>query len=270
MSVALAITSLLSGCISSAKPPVVEKVVLDWENGIFTLPLEKFAMSWQDQWTVFQANAVMIARCLADRGYPSPVAEVDWTLLPPDDTRTYGVWAPRVAENRGYDPPASFYGDVLAERRELLGPEWERASKRCSGETQGARLPTMGVYTQMEFSLVDRGMDESYQALLASGVYRDEWEKWAECITAEGLVPDPDRATLSPISDFEGDPEVLIRQAIIDTTCKQQLGTMQKIVDVEAEVQSRFIARNEGALLRHQAEAREIVEKARAIIAAGY
>ncbi|RLP76952.1 hypothetical protein D9V32_04815 [Mycetocola tolaasinivorans] len=157
-------------------------------------------------------------------------------------------------------------GDAIAQ----LGPEWDRAEKRCSGETQSEKLPSMGIYTETELSLVDRGMDESYRALLASGVYRDEWEKWAGCITEAGLVPDPDRATLSPIIDFDGDAEVLIRQAIIDTACKERLGTMQRIVDFEAEVQSRFIARNEGALLRHQAEAREIVEKARTIITEGY
>ncbi|WP_165069012.1 hypothetical protein [Marisediminicola senii] len=115
-----------------------------------------------------------------------------------------------------------------------------------------------------EQSIVDRGMNESYEALLASSEFAAERATWAACVERGGLSLDPDARVMVP--QFPAAGEEQLRVAAVDVECKETSGVTQAVADMEAALQSRYIDANEGELDAYRETADEVTSRAQDLL----
>lgn len=265
---AIAITVTVS---TSCGPETINEVaasraVLNESSGEIDLPLEAYAMNSDEYRLVSHANAILVARCMQKTGRDFPRANQDWSKLTVFPDRRYGLWSMTEAEANGYEVAESSESQRVAQLEGGYAEDWWRAMYSCFDEVE--RLPLMGVNTTpSQPSSVDRGMLDSFNALIATDTFSEIRGFWRECIESKGISPDDSARVLVPKIPEPGESQ--IRIAIGDVECKQQHSVVQKLADAEAVIQAGYIRSHEAELVEYRKQADEIVAKARDIIASG-
>lgn len=252
-----------AGCAAQPQQDYSEvRARLDAQGGQIILPLEAFAMTSAEVQEVSQANALLIDNCLAETGRTFPGAMQDWELLPTLPDRRYGLWSMSDAEENGYELPEAPSAEEIDSEVDSMGEDWWAATDACRSTVD--LLPVMGNNTSAEFSTVDEGMNESFDALVASSEFETVRDAWVDCITGEGLAPHPDATVLVP--SFPPAGEEQLRVAAIDTECKDALNVVQTLADYEARHQMAYLDRHEGELIAHRDRVDEVLTRARDVI----
>lgn len=227
-------------------------------------PLESYALSPSEVRTVAHANDVRIGRCLEQTGRKLPALDRDWESIDPIPDRRYGVWSMADAQYNGYHLlKAEKRSKELAAQADNLSDGWWDAYTECRSSVN--LLPRMGAYRAPDGSPVAVGMHESFDALLASDVFDRVYDQWSQCISGQGLTPNPDSTVLSPV--IPKGREDQIRVATLDVRCKESLSSVQKLADYEARYQMGYIADHESVLQAYRQKADRVLERARTVIA---
>lgn len=261
--VAIAVTTLLTSCATTPETDYSNaRAQLDPATSQVELPLEKYAMDAAEVRDVEHANALLAEECMAGTGRDFPRARQNWDSLPEIPDRRYGVWTITDAQTNGYEAPIS-ESDSVSAVEESFDDKWWAAARSCV--TEDYILELRGVNTSANESPVDRGMNESYAALMESDQFESARAAWVSCIEAEGLNPFPDAPELVP--EFPAAGEEQIRIATIDVECKDKLGTVQTLADIETRDQLQYVDQHESELAAFRDEAESILDRARDIIA---
>jgi hypothetical protein len=262
--VATAVALSLSGCtVAPAHDYSHARAELDPETGQIVLPLEAYAMNWQEFQTVNHANALLISRCMAAKGLTFPRATQDWSLIPQLPDRRYGLWAQSDAQNNGYELPASPQANQIEKQENAFGDDWWNTFRACFSKTR--QLAAMGVNTSPAPSVVDNGMNESFNALLASPEFAAQRKLWERCVQSKGLTLNPDSHVLVPEFPEAGEQQLAV--AAIDVDCKQKLNSVQILADWETRYQLPYIDAHEGELTAYRATVRKVLKEAQKVIA---
>lgn len=261
--IALITVATLVGCSSGTSQAHANvRAKLDPATAQIALPLESYAMSWDEVQTVNHANAIVIAKCMAKKGLTFPRAEQDWSALTPVPDRRYGLWAPADAEANGYELPETSQSKEIQVQEDALGPDWWQDYQGCFKSQK--QLPVMGVNTSPDQSVVDRGMNESFEALLSSDDFKAAREKWLTCIQGEGLAANRDARVLVP--QFPSAGEEQLKVAAIDVRCKEKLNSVQTLADWEASKQSDYINGHEGELTAYRDKVKTVLAQAKKLV----
>lgn len=255
---------LLAGCAASPQEDYSDaRAQLDAESSQINLPLEAYAMSAAETREVEHANALLTADCMAVSGRDFPRALQDWDALPTLPDRRYGLWSPADAEANGYEFPQAADSEAISAQEDSFESDWWEAAQECL--TSDTLLPLLGVNSSPEQSPVDRGLGESYEALLASDVFKQTREEWRSCIEAEGLSLHADARVLIP--QFPSAGEQQLRVAAIDVGCKEQLNSVQVLADFEARQQLAYVDGHESELIAYRERVDDVLERAREVLA---
>lgn len=220
-------------------------------------------MSWSEVQDISHANALLVSKCMADGGREYARAFRNWDSMPTPPDRRYGLWSSSDAENNGYELPDSPESTQLAALEDELGNDWWEAFESCLSEIE--QFPIMGFNSAPDMSPVDTGMNESYAGLLASSEYASIRQEWEDCVTSEGVTPDSGAGALVP--EFPSSGEEQFRIAAIDVNCKESLGSVQKLADLEAQAQMAYIDEHEGQLTEYRDQVESVLVAAREVLA---
>ena len=254
----------LAGCGSDPQQDYSDvHARLDAQDGQIILPLEAYAMTPAEEQEVAHANALLINDCLAEGGRTHLRATQDWDAIPALPDRRYGIWSRPDAEANGYELPQSPDADELNAQEEALGEDWWGAFETCQSERE--LIPMMGINTSMEMSPVDQGMNETFEAMIASSELATIKAEWTNCITTKGLAPNPDSTLLVPV--IPASKEEQLRVAAIDVECKESLNSVQPLADYEARLQMAYIDQRESELIAYRDQVDEVLAKAREVLA---
>ncbi|WP_125775506.1 hypothetical protein [Antribacter gilvus] len=254
-----------------AGPP---RAVVDVENGTIGMPLDPWRISPEDAAVLGTAQDHLRYTCLAEAGvegagYAAPRPVVPWI----DWTYGYGVWRAEQLEDvarYGYlgepsrDDEAAYPGS-----RGRITDSNRAAFEACGQAVVDAGLATgqAEADAQEAGTVEDPGRVEKASEVAARGAAMDEWRA---CLRVGGVsAPGEDEGLLPGGTDVYAEPlEGQVRIAEIDLACKEQLGTVQKLADIDARLQQEYLDRGgrEQAERRFAAQRRQ-VESARAYLA---
>ncbi|SMH42911.1 hypothetical protein SAMN06295885_2097 [Rathayibacter oskolensis] len=258
---------LLAGCTASTSDPAVTAPAdLDRETGQIHFPLEDYVMSAAEAALVQHANDVLVGACMAEQGLPYPQAEVDWVAereASPTPDRPYGLWAMEEARTNGYETPLTPAAAALEAQHEALGTDWWATARTCLRTSD--TLPTMVINSTPEPTIADKGSLEARSDLLAGAEFSRQRTLWTECIEEEGLTALPSDEVLIPDFDFAAAGPEQVAIAVIDVTCKDQLGTVDTLAALETRIQLDFIDAHRSELQQLRDDVDEVIREARRI-----
>lgn len=264
--VAAAAVVILSGCGSNPQQDHADaRARLDRESGQIILPLESYAMTGAEVKEVSHANAILIDQCLSKSGRTFPRASQDWDAIPDLPDRRYGLWSIRDAESNGYELPESSAAQGLSAQEDALGDAWWKAFQACRSEVK--MFPIRGINSSPEMSPVDKGMQESFDAVLASEQFATALKAWSQCIEAQGLTPNKNERFMVP--QFPQAGEEQLRVAAADVRCKEENDSVQPLADFEARQQLSYIDKHEGELKEFKTKVDETLAAARDVVTSG-
>lgn len=263
--VAILITAsvTLAGC--SNEPSSSHKdarASLDPVQSQISLPLESYAMNWQETQLVNRANDISMKKCMAAKSLPYPRANQDVLSLKPLPDRRYGLWSESDASSNGYGLPEPSDNASIQRQEDALGEDWWNAVQSCANSVD--QFPLMAINSAPDQSIVDRGMNESFDALLASALFGDERKKWLSCVEAAGLSANPDARVLVP--QFPQAGEAQYKVAAADAGCKQSLNTVQTLANWEAGKQLDYVDQHEGELTAYRRSVDDVLARARSAV----
>lgn len=245
-----------SGTVSHPPPGAATKVKLDEETGRIVLPLARFGASDRERRTIYYAHELMMGRCMHAQGFPYLV--FDRRLEPEEPSRLYGVWTTEVARKYGYGLPPESREEDLLERQSRRGfaRAGHQAFSGCTESAARVQIPDPLAGDIAAFNLYDKALDSQP----ARGVIR----AWHECLAAHGIPAPSDRYRWSPLG-----PRVRHTQrvALQDVRCKQRVDLVERLTEIEARVETRWIERHRGELTRQRAQIERQVRAAKTVIA---
>lgn len=212
---------------------------------------------------VEHANALLTSGCLAESGRDFPRAHQDWDGLPTLPDRRYGLWSLADAEANGYEFPQAADSGSLDAQEDTFQDDWWEAAQVCLASD--ALFPLLGVNSAPDQSPVDRGLTESYEALLSSDLFQQTRDSWKSCIEAKGLTLHSDTRVLIP--QFPPASEQQLQVAALDVGCKEELNSVQVLADFETRQQLAYIDAHEGELNAYRDRVDEVLVQAREVIA---
>lgn len=228
---------VLAGCTSHELPTAAgATAAVDADTGTVTLPFDRYWPTLEDTNRLATALDVVVARCMDEAGEPHEPASTE--VLPAyQSTARYGVWRMVDARQRGYEPPG-----VAAKGAELSAAQ-QKAYDAClqSPETSGLHQTdyftpqTMRTYQYMRLPPLST-VDEAMRAI----------DKWRSCMTEAGYVP-PRRTVAG--ADLDWIPadldrmtvEEQLKTAVADVRCKDKLGLVQELANLDADRQQKMI-----------------------------
>jgi hypothetical protein len=237
---------------------------LNYADGTVTYPLDDYALNAAEALDVERANAVLVHGCMVDFGLDFPRADDEWWRFPPTPDRLFGLWSPEVAELYGYGLPPR--DEELAELEAAQPESWWNTYRGCLESTDQLPILTALRGDPNNPSVVDRGWRESVTNTQGSAALQELKAEWVECIAEEGLV-----AVEGPllVPELPESVEEQLRIALVDVTCKESLGTMQRLADVLAQYQAAYIDGHESELNDYRDRALAVLDEARQVLATG-
>lgn len=255
---------ILSGCTPNLSEYSEVHAKLDHDTGVIRYPLSSYALTGADASTVEHANALLIQDCMATSGLDFLRATQDWRNKAEQPDRTFGLWSRSVAARDGYNVPSESAKRDLEDWEAEQPESWWTEYWECLDTSE--QLPSMSllVGNPTDPSSVDRGYTDALRSTQTSAIFKDSRAEWVQCIADEGLTAQ-DGAWFVPV--LPDDAESRFEIALRDVTCKEDLGTMQRVADVMARYQAAYIDAHEGDLNSFREDAQETLAKAREIVA---
>lgn len=251
---------------SSSPAPQQGAVTFDAETGTVVEPLD--AWFWTPQEQAIQAAALEHFRttCLAAAGvagYQGIPAQITVPVIPDDGYTDYGLWDRSQLDRLGYSPrpqpnqvaPESAYADAAT------GDSAYNQAIACVGEAEAAGLVFDGE------QIKDQG-PEGIPPLNYIDEGRDVIDAWARCVREQGLeaADSTSFVGLVPTGAAEANPEEQSRIADIDLGCKERLGSVQALADLQAREQNDYIERAQNYLTEVRAAQQSVAATAAAYL----
>ncbi|WP_123446445.1 MULTISPECIES: hypothetical protein [unclassified Rathayibacter] len=258
---------LLSGCATSAADPSdIAPADLDRDTGQINFPLETYVMSQEEQARVQHANDVLVGACMAEKDLPYPATDFDRFAeleASPAPDRPYGLWSIDQARIDGYETPLTPAAAALEAQHESFDEDWWSTFRTCYS-TVGI-LPTIIINITPEPTIADKGSLEARAEVVASGEFQRQRTLWSDCIEKEGLTDSDSNEALLPDIDYSVTGPEQVAIAVIDVTCKDQLGTIETLAGMETKIQLDFIDAHQSELQQLRDDVDQVLRKAEKI-----
>lgn len=266
--------ALLSACGGSgagaapggSKLAIPARAVVDGASGVIRMPLDEFSLSPSDLAVVITANDLAMSRCMERAGQGRYFPFVDRRNPPVEVDRRYGVWVRDVVAKYGYGvPPASERSRRLLElNRMTFPPEAERAYQACIPEVKGLGLAFATPPDDTSAPLGQQSAVDSKEAVAIE-------DQWRACLVQRGVAVPPDRrrSRWLPAGVVQMPLVQQITVGLVDVECKAQVGLVQRLADLEAAEQVRYIQAHESALLAQRQDAATVLATARRYLSDG-
>ncbi len=249
---------------------------VDFEAGTIVLPAERFLMTAAEELEVNTLSQQQLDQCVRDHGYEvvSTPAVIDT-----EGDRRYGTWLVQEAELYGFAPPSVGRGEgeqgVAPDRpRDSDGhPIYPRGDIRnadmdvieeCHESPDVLRFVTYTIEPAFSYGAeIGPLMDEALGSAEGKQVFAD----WEACLEEHGLERDESRSPYSIRGATMDVTEQNIAMALVDVQCKTDVELVQRLADLEAELQAPVVARYFKELTAMRAEYDAVLEDARAFLA---
>gem|GEM_PF-2926409 len=241
----------------------------------------------EQQSVIENASDVLIARCMAAAGFMYEGS--DHTTVSSPITRdydpTWGPLAPESAASNGYNNP---YIPTLGPDGQWTTPQshdgpWEQTDadrgyldaligsgdSPLAGGCTGAASEQLGRSGPQWLSAVNAVTDLQYQA--DSAAQNDPRlgevvRAWSDCMAGEGYAYSTPQAAMSDAWGRSLDPREQAT-AYADAQCKEEVGLMQALQDLQFEYERDAIAKNRPIVDRFHELGLAALEKAEAVLA---
>jgi hypothetical protein len=237
---------------------------VDPTSGVIVLPLDSYNLTSAERGIFQTANDLATYRCMKDSGFGRYDPFIDRRDPRPEIDRTFGVWVKASVARYGYRPvpPSQRERDLMRLNQQQMPAQVDKAFRDCIPQVRrlGLVLPP-GVD-------VANGPSVGNGGPLDSAAAKAVIEKWTQCLQAAG-VPAPDALNDDwvPPGLLDAPLQQQIRVGLIDVDCKQRLGTIQALADIEARRQWPYIDAHEALLVQQRRALDALVARSRAYIA---
>lgn len=237
---------------------------VDPTTGVIVLPLDRYNLTRAERGIFQTANDLAMSRCMKDKGFGRYGRFVDRRDPRPEIDRTFGVWVKASVARYGYRPvpQSQRTRQVMRLNEQQMPAAAERAFLDCIPHVRrlGLVLPA-GLD-------VANGPSVGNGAPLDSPAARAAIERWATCLKAAGApAPNALDDDWVPPGLLNAPLQQQIRVALIDVECKQRLGTIQALADIEARRQWPYIDTHEARLVQQRRALDALVARSRAYLA---
>lgn len=249
---------------------------VDPEAGTVVLPVERFLMTRAETHLVDTASQTVFDQCVRDHGYEVVSTPV---VLDSEGDRRYGTWLVQEAELYGFAPPsvgrgAGEPGTVPVRPRDSDGhPIFPPGDVRnadldvileCHEAPEVLRFVTHSIEPAFDYGAeIGPLMDEALGSSEGKQVFAD----WEACLEEHGLERDESESPYSIRGATMDVTEQNIAMALVDVQCKTDVELVQRLADLEAELQAPVVARYFKELTAMRAEYDVVLEDARAFLA---
>lgn len=262
--VALSLVGVLSACSSPdiSKYSAV-RAALDPDSITITYPLDAYAIIGRDAYVIEHANDQLVADCMAKSGLPFPRADQNWDTKALPQNRRYGIWVLANAEKFGYNYPEPA-ATVAIDKEEAKFPNsWWDTWRGCNKKVK--QLPVVTeLASPSKPSVVDEGIVEALREAQESKEWSTVWQSWNSCIEKHGLQGQSDHTVLMPV--LPTNQEEQVRDAVIDVGCKDKIGAIQRLADVESQYESAYMNSHQAALNAYRQHAQSVLKRAQDIL----
>lgn len=234
--------------------------VIDVGAGTVRLPL--------DDWLIDEAGEALLQgaadhsadACLEAAGYGE---HSSFSGLPP--TRRgfvdYGVWRRADVEARGYqDLVVEFDEPVARGDRPAPTEEFYTASRACFGAARDQGL----MYDPADFESL---APEGWTSALSTDAGRAVAAEWAACLADQGVAtPSLGDGGMIPVGVLDAPLDEQVRVGLLDVACKEQLGVVRRLAEIDTEQQLAYIERARPYLEALRPVQQDALAKARAYL----
>ncbi|QHC59861.1 hypothetical protein [Rathayibacter sp. VKM Ac-2760] len=277
---AFASLSVLCGCtVGATKPDDSAHAYLDSVSGEIVMPLDEYAFYGRHaDHQVFKAAArAVIVECVKSKGFTTSPARTQPDPATDLDDRTFGLWEEQRAARYGFDFATSPMDIALENARAAGGVQWSAAYDACNQDDESV-VDAMGAVTPPQDerlnSVVSRLESEARTKARKDERWHRAREPWEQCLKDAGLTPQTGEDYLTKQSyellgnEGAGSSEEGIRLASIEARCNTDTRLTQTLADLEAAYQQPLIDANQAALNEEKERKQQLLEAARAYIAA--
>ncbi|QDW62329.1 hypothetical protein [Oerskovia sp. KBS0722] len=232
---------------SATEEPV--RAIVDEDAGTITTPLDGWFVSAEERAEMDTARDVFVARCMTAAGYEDLVQLVG--PVPAEKTfdgAGFGLWRHGLLATDGYtQEPVESPNRFRARVEDAAAIEQQRS---CFGQVNEAGLS----YDPGQFEAVaPTGVTPATSTPEGIGVI----DEWKQCLSERGVEPPGPDEGMVPPGVRAASPDEVTRIGEIDLACKDELGTVQRLADIQAAQESEYITR-----ARDYLELRRPVEQA--------
>lgn len=272
LGMAAASVMVLAGCSTTTDYSGVELksglAELDPSSQTVTYPLDAYQLSASDDRTVRYAEDLLVRDCVEEKSSDADVEIVDRRKLGNETTvpSSFGLWDPERAARYGYsDPPMSDTMQNLLALNSSMPSNVQALWSSCLSSVDFASHGLDTSFLSSDTNLAARGYNEAVGQASATSEWSDVRERWIDCVSDEGLVPD--EMTLAGIEGVaEMGSEQQIRAALVDVSCKKDVDFVQTLADIIGSYQMVYIEQNESALVEQQSRAKGVLDAAAVVI----
>jgi hypothetical protein len=254
----------VSGCSGGSHPAPLSHVhaETDARSGKIVMPVDKYQFTRDEDAEFTTANDLAVSRCMKNAGqgqfFPfidrrHPVVAVDWR---------YGVWVKSQVARYGYQrlPQTDREKKLLQYNGIKLTPAAQVTYQHCISVVQqlGLRLP---VPDDDEFS--NGGVAVKSVTDTAAG--RAVIAAWVKCLTDQGVSAPtvPQGTDWFPRGITDAPLQEQIRVGLIDVDCKEKLGTIQRLADIDAQQEESWVEAHEAQLVEQRQQYQATLDRAR-------
>jgi len=277
---AFASLAVLSGCAAGGvEPDDSAHAYLDSVSGEIVMPLSEYAFYGRhaDEQVFDTAAEAVVGECMKKKGFTSSVARTPADPTTDLDDRTFGMWDEKRAARYGFGSADSPLDVALEQARAVGGMQWSAARDACYEDDESVRTAMATVNPpQDEYlnSLASRLESEALTKARKDERWHRAREPWEQCLKGAGLTAQTGEYYLTEQSyallgnEGAGSSEEGIRLASIEALCNTESRLTQTLADLEAAYQQPLIDTNQAALNEEKERKQQLLEAARAYIAA--
>jgi hypothetical protein len=224
------------------------RAIVDEDAGTITTPLDDWFASAEERAEMDTARDVFVARCMIAAGYEDLVQLVGPVPAENQDGAELGLWRHSLLATNGYtQEPVESPNRFRARVEDEAALEQQRS---CFGQVIEAGLS----YDPGQFEAVaPTGVTPATST--PEGI--EVIDEWRQCLEERGVEPPGPDEGMVPPGVRNASPGEVIRIGEIDLACKDELGTVQRLADIQAALESEYIVR-----ARDYLELRRPVEQA--------
>jgi hypothetical protein len=233
---------------------------IDRARGVIVMPLNRYSLRDHERKTIDYAEDLVLGSCMHRHGGSFPV--VDRRGEPPEPSRLYGIWTPRVARTYGYKAPPGSSGEQTLENfnahLDHAPPREVQAYSRCI-KAQG--LGRLVVPSPLKGDVAFfRIYGQTMRSRPALRVLAD----WHRCLKEHGIEPPSLRGSRQWIPPHAaGDVRKI---ALTDVRCKQRVDLVQRLAALESTREGRWIAAHRSILRAQRREIEQVLARAKRVI----
>jgi hypothetical protein len=252
-------------------------VVIDWDAGEISLPLDAYEMTaiWTEHRELEHARQDVLGSCMIDAGEPYSAAAVELPMVSSVGDRYYGLWNVSRVETFGVVPPMNPLGVAFEGDRAREGGEWLSTFDLCVEAVATLHPNLWPDPSDVRLALVFSLKESAYLAALDDPLWKGVRSDWEKCLTANGLSLRLDQNAWTSdealrLSRGEVVAGLTVQSVgLVEARCNDSTEMTMRLANVEAGYQQTLIESHAADLEPALDMKREALKDARQILAEG-